>query len=321
MTSSVAAVMPQRAPPPVLPRPKLPLAMPPSASGDSIGILQLKAPPPILRRAGQTVLPRPRAFTSVDSNGAQASEASAAHPQPASGQAASAGSRGGVNIGLKSFATTAAVAAAQGLGSAAGSGSGSGSGSARGGGGAAAGPAPARSTTSGVSSAATSPQRASNLTSKTGSPLRPSAAASLYNPPVRRNHHLGRATSPTHGGSHGMAASHDMRTHSGLRPHTAMSEIDARSSPLLSASANQMLEGEDWMLNPQIQDLLQVREESRRHIASLRREAQSRVLWLRQRAKRHPQRMTFEEKMAFFTTAGCKLHPEIGFKDQPEINS
>ncbi len=82
-------------------------------------------------------------------------------------------------------------------------------------------------------------------------------------------------------------------------------------SPLAPASADFLLEGEDWMLNPRTQDMLHVREESRRRMALLRHETQSKVLSLREKAKRYPNKMSFHDKMAYFTTASAHIHKDI----------
>ncbi len=82
-------------------------------------------------------------------------------------------------------------------------------------------------------------------------------------------------------------------------------------SPFSPATADFVLDGEHWMLNPKTQDLLHVRKESRTKVSHLREESQRKVINLRDRAKKNPQGMSFEDKMAFFTTHGARLHPDI----------
>ena len=82
-------------------------------------------------------------------------------------------------------------------------------------------------------------------------------------------------------------------------------------SPIHGADSDYILTGEDWMLNSRILDMLHVREDSRQRIARLREEAQSKVLELREKARSNPTRMSFSDKMAYFTTAGANIHQDI----------
>lgn len=82
-------------------------------------------------------------------------------------------------------------------------------------------------------------------------------------------------------------------------------------SPVNAVDSEMLLAGEDWMLNPRVLDMLQVREDSRQRIAKLREDAQTKVVELREKARSHPSKMTFADKMAYFTTAGADIHRDI----------
>lgn len=160
----------------------------------------------------------------------------------------------------------------------------------------------------------------SHNTPSPSSPARTAAPASaaapstmpFYLPGLRVESPFLRHASDAYPAATGRSQVSDFRTPSGplmgLQPYFSRGDLTPRIPSLVT---EQVLEDEDWMLDPRTQDLLHVRDDARHQIASLRREAQSRVLWLRQRSIANPQIMSFEEKMAFFTTAGLKLHPDI----------
>lgn len=82
-------------------------------------------------------------------------------------------------------------------------------------------------------------------------------------------------------------------------------------SPLSPATADFLLDGEAWMLDPKTQDMLGVREEARRRIVLLRAETHAKVSKLRSKVKAQPGKLSFQEKMIYFTTAGVHLHRDI----------
>lgn len=91
-------------------------------------------------------------------------------------------------------------------------------------------------------------------------------------------------------------------------------------SPLASVDSDYLLDGEEWMLDPKTQDMLHVREEARRRVSLLRQAAQTKVVSLRQKARHDPGKMSFHDKMAYFTTAGSKIHRDIVDSDASSEN-
>ncbi len=71
------------------------------------------------------------------------------------------------------------------------------------------------------------------------------------------------------------------------------------------------LEGEEWMHDPKVQELLKIRDDARQRVAELRKEAQSKVMRLRLEQQFNPHQMSFVDKMAYFTTAKVGIHEDI----------
>eukprot|EP00050_Salpingoeca_kvevrii_P011456 m.15470 g.15470 ORF g.15470 m.15470 type:complete len:784 (-) comp3439_c0_seq1:200-2551(-) len=78
-----------------------------------------------------------------------------------------------------------------------------------------------------------------------------------------------------------------------------------------SATADELLEGEQWMYDRQVQRLLSIKQQALSTVASLRRESHAKVMRLRLAQKERPNDMTFREKMAYFLTAKNRIHEEI----------
>lgn len=69
--------------------------------------------------------------------------------------------------------------------------------------------------------------------------------------------------------------------------------------------------GEEWMQDPQVQRLLQVKLAEQEKLAQTRRQIQSKVLELRRRQQEQPHDMSFDEKLAYFSTAHAPVNEEL----------
>ena len=81
--------------------------------------------------------------------------------------------------------------------------------------------------------------------------------------------------------------------------------------PHADADAPVTLEGEEWMFDPRLQNLLKIKEVAREQVQNLRRESHAKIARLRLTQKHRPGQLNFREKMAYFTTAKLHIHEDI----------
>eukprot|EP00042_Codosiga_hollandica_P035769 m.267911 g.267911 ORF g.267911 m.267911 type:complete len:758 (+) comp54721_c0_seq1:653-2926(+) len=76
-------------------------------------------------------------------------------------------------------------------------------------------------------------------------------------------------------------------------------------------TTEEQLDGEEWMFDPRMQRLLAIRQAVRDKVSGLRVESQTKIVKLRLTQKKRPQDLTFQDKMAFFTTTSVPIHEQI----------
>lgn len=69
-----------------------------------------------------------------------------------------------------------------------------------------------------------------------------------------------------------------------------------------------LLADEEWMRDPHVQRLLNIKQAEQERLADMRRRIQTKVLELRRAQHERPQDMTFGEKLAYFATANRPIH-------------